>query len=188
MPRRETMTRTIRIDQDVDEGLRKLSDEEGVSVNSLVNRNLRKLVEWDAHAQKFGFVMVPESLFTRLIEALSEEQAAELGRWAGANLVREYITFWFKEINLDTVRKGLFELSSRYARPFEYEERIDGEYYTIVISHGGGTRGSLYYAEMIRVLLDEILHLQPKVERTENQVIVRFRDKRPVPADEAAVN
>lgn len=179
------MTRTIRIDQDVDDGLRKLSEEEGVSVNLLVNRSLRKLVEWDAHAAKFGFLMVPEILFTRMLELLSDDQAAELGRWAGANLVREYITFWFKEVTLETARKGLLDFFSRYARPFAYEETIEDGRYTVVVKHPGGPRGSLYYSELIRTLFEELLHLQPKVERTENQVIVRFHEA-PVLAETAA--
>lgn len=179
------MTRTIRIDQDVDEGLRKLSEEEGLSVNALVNRSLKRLVEWDAHAQKFGFVAVPESLFARLLEALSEEQALELGHWAGSNLVREYLTFWFNEVSLETVRKGLFELAARYARPFEYEEHVEEGQHTLVVYHGGGVKGSLFYAEMIRTPLEDLLHLQPKVEQTENQVIVRFRDRPQVPAGAA---
>ncbi len=181
------MTRTIRIDQDVDDGLRKLSDEERVSVNSLVSRNLRRLVEWDAYAEKFGFVTIPAALFTRVLELLSERQAADLGRWAGTNIVREYITFWFKEINLETVRKGLAGLSARYDRAFEYEERIgDGEY-MFVIHHAGGPRSSVYYSELVRTLLEELLHLQTAIERTDNQVIVRFRAREVVAPGEVAL-
>ena len=179
------MTRTIRIDQDVDERLRRLSEQEGVSVNSLVGRSLRRLVEWDAYAEKFGFVAVPGALFSHLIELLSEEQAAELGRWAGTSVVREYITFWFKEINLETFRRGLVELSSRYDRPFEYEERVGKDDYTLVIFHGGGSKNSLYYGEMIRVILEDLLHFQPSVERTENQVTVRFRKEEKALAEAA---
>lgn len=157
-----------------------------MSVNSLVSRSLRKLVEWDAHAEKFGFVTVPGALLTRLLELLTEEQAAELGRWAGTNVLREYIVFWFKEVTLDTARKALVSLASRYDRPFQYEEHVDNGHFTLVIYHGGGPRGSSCYGEMIRVLLEDLLDLNPTVECTQNEVIARFRDEGAVAAERPA--
>jgi len=73
-----------------------LAEKERVSVNFLVNRALRKFIEWDVYAEKFGFLSLPASMITKMMSYLSDEEAKEMGRWAGQNLVKDFLTFWFK--------------------------------------------------------------------------------------------
>src|SRR6266545_2612301 len=122
MPRGSQPARSVRIDQDVDERLRKLAAEQGVSVNALATRSLRRYAEWDAYADKFGFVDMPSSIFSRMIDTLTDEQSRALGQWAGATLLREYITFWFKDVRLETLLEACPRLIAKYGRLFEYEE------------------------------------------------------------------
>src|SRR2546426_5593313 len=86
-PPSSSVTRTIRIERDVDDFLRKFGDREGVSVNLLVNKAIRRLVEWDIYAEKFGLVALPSSLIERMMDRLTDEEAGELGRWVGRNLI-----------------------------------------------------------------------------------------------------
>ena len=93
MPASTSVTRTIRIERDVDDFLRKFADREGISVNFLVNKAIRRLVEWDVFAEKFGMVALPGSLLTRMMEYLTDEESAALGQWVGQNLLPEFLTF-----------------------------------------------------------------------------------------------
>src|SRR5881296_4005367 len=72
------VTRTLRIDSDVESRIEMLAEKEGVSFNLLANRSLRKLVEWEATAEKFGFAQVPLHALERVFNILSEEQARVL--------------------------------------------------------------------------------------------------------------
>jgi len=89
MPKKGSVTRSVRIEKDADERLRVLADQGDTSVNTLVNRALRKFVEWDAYGEKFGFVTMPNVILVKLMEYLTEEEAREIGGWAGKNLIRE---------------------------------------------------------------------------------------------------
>ena len=93
MPPSTSVTRTIRIERNVDEFLRKFADREGISVNFLVNKAIRRLVEWDVYADKFGMVSVPESLLVKMMDSVSDAEAGELGTWVGENLLPEFLTF-----------------------------------------------------------------------------------------------
>jgi hypothetical protein len=170
----QSITRTIRIDEDVDDFLRRFSDKDGVSVNFLVNKALRKLVEWDIYAEKFGIVAVPSSLVRRMMDYLSDDQARELGSWVGKNLIREFVTFWFKEVSFQTIVKGYPKLAAQYGHSFEYEEHVEGGRWVIVIKHGMGHRWSLYYEELVKSLFRELLHKEAAVDKTEDQVVARF--------------
>ena len=169
-----TTTRTIRIEREVDALLRRLSEEEHVSVNHLVNRSLRKLVEWDAYAEKFGVVSVPSALIERMMECLTDEQARELGAWVGGNLVREFLTFWFKELSVSQVLREYPRLTAQYGRAFEYEERQDNGRWVIILKHGNGKRWSIFYGELLRMLFEQVAQREAAIEATENQVVARF--------------
>lgn len=175
MPPSSSVTRTIRIERDVDEFLRKFADREGISVNFLVNKAIRRLVEWDVYAEKFGMVSLPESLLVKMMESLNDEEAGALGQWVGQNLLPEFLTFWFREVSLQTVVMGYSRLTARYAGAFEYEERSREGRWTIVFKHGGGARWSIYYEGLLRTALQGLLKgAEIRTEKTDDQVIARF--------------
>jgi hypothetical protein len=171
---RTAVTRTIRLDGDTDKALSTLAEKERVSVNFLVNRALRKFIEWDVYAEKFGFLSLPASLITKMMSYLSEDEAKEMGRWAGQNLMKDFLTFWFKEVSITTLVKGFPSLESKYGKSFEYEEHVDGGKWTIILKHGRGIKWSIYYEEILRSVFDSLLKKEVRTEKTEDQVVARF--------------
>src|SRR6266581_2722708 len=122
MQGRKTTTRAFRIDETVDRQLREWAEREGVSVSFLANKALRRLVEWDMYADRFGFIAMPREALTRMIELLSEDEVRELGRWAGEDVYRAFTTFMFKHLDLETVLQVIPKLSSRYTRAFRSDQ------------------------------------------------------------------
>ena len=173
MPGKGSVTRSVRIEKDADERLRDLAGRGETSVNTLVNRALRKFVEWDAYGDKFGFITMPSVILVRLMDYLTPEEARELGAWAGRNLLREYITFWFKEITPETFLHAFPTLLSKYGRAFAVEQHDEDHRTTIILNHGGGLKWSVFYEEAIRTGFHDLLKRDVRVEKTENQVVVR---------------
>jgi len=83
----KSVTRTVRLDKDLDDAIQRRAEEEKITVNFLVNRTVRKLVEWDIPARKFGLVIAPEGLLSTLIDRYDDESCIGLGRASA----REYI-------------------------------------------------------------------------------------------------
>src|SRR6266705_6013679 len=50
-------TRTIRLEGDVFPKLEALAEQEDVSISFIINKALRRHVEWQIYAEKFGFMM-----------------------------------------------------------------------------------------------------------------------------------
>jgi hypothetical protein len=175
-PRSKSVVRSFRLDEDVDKSLHKYALQEGISINSLVNRALRKYVLWDVNVSRFGGVTVAGSSLTRIMNYLSDDEVREYARWVAENSVRDFVIFFFGEVTLQTLLKGL-NLFADYGGHFEYEESTSGRVTTVVLKHGRGMKWSIHYEEMGRVV-EKLLGLKIETEKTENQVTFRF----PLPA------
>lgn len=171
---RKTVTRTIRLDEDIDKLLEGIAYQNSVSVNSIVNSTLRRLVEWDVYAEKFGFTTLPTSLMRRMMEGIPNESIEQLGRWAGANFVKEFTQFWFKEVSLQTVLKTLDILGSKYVRAFRYEHVMEERKHMLVLNHGSGHKWSRFYQSLLDSALKTLLGIKVKIEPTDNQVVAEF--------------
>src|SRR2546426_11437642 len=155
MPGKGSVTRSVRIEKDADERLRQLASQGDTSVNTLVNRALRKFVEWDAYGEKFGFITLPSVILIKLMDCLTDEEATALGAWAGKNLLKEYITFWFTEVTPETLLEGFPKLLSKYGRAFTYEELVEDDRRGIILIRNGGAGWALFYEGTVKTPLPD---------------------------------
>ena len=171
-PSTKTVIRSFRLDEDVDKALHKCAEEEGISVNSCVNRSLRRFVVWDHNASRFGFVTLAGASLKKIMTYLSEDEVHEYARWVAENSLRDFLTFFFGEVTIDTVLKGL-RLLGYYGGHFVYEESDSGHTRTVVLKHGRGIKWSIHYEEQVRFVAEK-LGLKVETEKTENQVTFRI--------------
>ena len=168
-------TRTIRLEGDILLKLEELANQENVSISFIINKALRRHVEWEIYAEKFGFMMVFTAKMRRIYESLTDAEARELGRQSAENEYSEFINFWFKKIDFDTTVKALELLGSEYARSFRFEHSFDGSMHTIIFKHDRGPRTSAYYAEMAKVLFNR-LNLKVDTIESDQQVTITVRN------------
>ncbi len=162
---------TFRIDADIFEAVSSLADKGNTSVNAVVNRALRRYVEWEVFAEKFGMLSVTSETITKLFNMMTDKQAREMGENYGSSLAPELITFWFKKFDFASVLKALDLLGSRYGRLFNFDYILDGGTYTLFIRHERGMKHSIYYEEAARALFGK-LGLKPEISLTESQVTI----------------
>ena len=174
-PRVSSETRTIRLEGDILLKLEELANQENVSISFIINKALRRHVEWEIYAEKFGFMMAFTAKMRRIYESLTDAEARELGRQSAENEYSEFINFWFKKINFDTTVKALELLGSEYARSFRFEHSFDGSTHTIIFKHDIGPRTSAYYAEMAKVLFNR-LNLKVDTVESDQQVTITVRN------------
>ena len=172
-PSSKSVVRSLRLDEDIDKSLHKLALEEGISVNSLVNRALRRYVVWDVNSSRFGGVTLAGASLTRIMNYLSDDEVREYARWVAENSVRDFVTFFFGDVTLHTLLGGL-KLLADYGGHFVYEESTTGRVRTVVLKHGRGMKWSIHYGEWVSLAVERLLGLKVETEKTENQVIFRF--------------
>jgi hypothetical protein len=164
-----SVTRTLRLDEDVEAGIVDMAEREQFSFNLLANRALRKLVEWEDKAGKFGFMQVPTSIVEKVFSILSDEEAREIGREAGTNTLPEMVLFWFKKFNIENALKTM-EMIGGYGNSFRLQYTIDGETDTVVLKHDRGPRVSAFYAELLGSLFKP-MGAKVETHETDGQVV-----------------
>jgi hypothetical protein len=172
--------------REVEKQLGEIASSEKITVNGLVNRVLRKFVDWDYYAEKGGFasspprqfLMIPArwELFPRLLSHASHDDAARLGRWAGRNVTREVAVFWFKQFSVSTALKTLELFASRFARRYEHSHNTIGKEEVVTIRHGMGRSWSIFYEHLVRTVFEELLGRKVKITQTKNQIVAHIQE------------
>jgi hypothetical protein len=160
---------SFRVDHDTIDGLRVLSEKERVSVNVLANKALRRYVEYDALAEKFGLITISKALLKTLFALMTEEQARELGRKSGDEAGPGLVTFWYKKFDLENTIKAIAKVTSEYGRNFSFDSSFDGKTHVLIMRHESGRNGSAYYAESIKAVF-ALLGLACRIDENEDQV------------------
>ena len=168
-----SVTRTLRLDDDVDDALEKMAQERGESVNTIAARALRKLVEWDRLAGNAGLVVVSPLTLGKLMDSQSLEQARDLGEFVGNEVWRPVIVSRFGEVTLDSVLKSI-ELIGRYMGRFNFIYSTEGTKRVITIRHSGGVKWSAFYEGAGDALFSGVLGIAIKATRTEELVSIEF--------------
>ncbi len=164
-------TRAIRLEGDLDRALEELAKQENQSVSLIMNKALLRYVEWEYPAGRFGLITVSSSVTRKLFELLTVDQARTFGREAGAQFLAEFVNFWFKALDFNSLLRALEYLGDRYARDFHFDQSFDGRVHTIIIKHDRGSATSAYYAEALKALLER-LNMKAETVESDQQVTI----------------
>jgi predicted transcriptional regulator len=175
---RRIETRIFRIDTEVSEQLDDLAQKDKVGVNVIANQSLRKYVEYDAYAEKFGLVTISKGLLKTFFSMMSDEQARTLGKKTGEHDGVALIMFWFKDFNLENVIKSFDRVASHYNHNFEFEHSYDGHFHLAVLRHDCGLRASAFYAEFVKSVL-ALLDVKVELKEAEEQIVAKLFAQKP---------
>ena len=156
------VTRTIRLEKELDDVLQKIAKDERVTVNSIVNKSLRKYVDWDRHADKFGMLVVRPAVLAELMERQSLDEARELGRLSVKNGLKPTISYMFVDFSLPNVIEFLRRFS-KYSGRYSFEDSVDGRKHVILMRHALGLKWSAYYEGVLKGIFDDELGIKIKV-------------------------
>jgi len=143
-------------------------------VNVLVNRAIRRLVEWDSRTQELGFASIRKNTLKMLWDSLTEEKAREMGMKAGGPEAVELVLYWFKRFNFDNALSTVSLFGSDYANLYRYEHDFDGKVHTLVVDHDLGRNFSLYLSGMFTETL-KLLVADFEVTESERQLLIRIK-------------
>jgi len=172
--RGRAITRTLRLDEDVDRKLRALAERDRVNINVIADKSLRRHVEWEALAERFRFIAVSHDLLVKMLDYIPEEGIRELGKWSILNSVRGIYPLKGESLFIEI---ATLDYIGGYSRRYKIDQHVTGENLALVLTHQMGNKWSILYEEVLKAILEDHLGREVKsfkIEKTENQVVANI--------------
>lgn len=124
---------SFRIEQDVLKSLEKAAATRDISLSSLVNKILKNYVTSEMYFEELGFLLVSKNFLRKTFEALDEKHIEELGKEYGMTIAKEYISYFYPQVNVDTLIQFLEIWFKRFqsCQHRVEENNIDLHYFTV---------------------------------------------------------
>ena len=165
--------RTFTIDSDVSAKVDELTDGHSLEINVLVNKALRRYVEWGRFVDSFKLVTNDPRLMKELWSHVTIEDARKMGTQNGTDAVVEFILYYFRKFDLDSVLKTFRVIGAEYANDYLYSEFGDSSSRTIILRHQMGRSASAYYGGSLKALCDR-LGVAVRLEESDDQLICKI--------------
>ena len=173
-PHGTTDASNIAIEPDVSEKIDALVDGHTLEANLLVNKALRHYLEWGRFVENFKLVISDPRLMKLFWSHLTVEEAREIGLQNGNSAVVEFILYYFRKFDLESVLKTFRVIGAEYSNAFAYSESGDDRNRTIILRHSMGQSASAYYGASLKALSVR-LGLEVELEETDDQLVCKIR-------------
>ena len=167
---------TFRVPEELLEFVRHEALEQKTSMNTVVNQILTKHYEWDAFAQKYGFMSCPPEYYKDILEAADEEILSRRGMDSGPQW-KDYIRLYEKSADVESMIHA-FRIAAKYSGLGSLEMKREEPNYQLYVHHGFGKKHSLYLKNILESTISSVVGTTPTSEMTPTSVVVGFHTTR----------
>jgi hypothetical protein len=170
--KRKTNTFTLRIDEDVIKSLQNESELHDISLNTLINKILKRYIEWDLYAPKVGMIPMAKPVISSLFNMMNEEEILGLVSNFGKNVVQDIAYFMKMKTDPDTFLTW-FEIRMR--RSFvEFNHLQENDHHIYVLKHDLGYNWSLYHKKILEKIFNEIFNKPVHISISDFMLTIQF--------------
>lgn len=164
--RSRTITRTFRIQQEWDDVLEKEATSQGISVNVLVNKILRRYALFTRWTDSAGFQSFSPQMFQRILKGLSEDSLARIGASSGASDFIDILNMMGRPINYESFIDLMEEYfgGSDFCRWFNCFHHIQGDQHVFHLQHNLGRKWSIYLEKYLLSALSSFPEIEAEVK------------------------
>jgi hypothetical protein len=178
--RKKTVTRTFRISKEWDDVLQKEAEEQGVSVNVLMNKILRRYALFERWADRYEVLHIMPRTLERILEVASEEGLAEAGKLEGSVRPIDSLTMMGRRASHESLVSLVTEFygGSDFARWFqcEYYPELGSEVFHL--RHRLGNKWTVFIQNYLTAMFENLL--KTKVESKAMDQAVTLTLQRPL--------
>ena len=164
--KKKTVTRTFRISEDWDDVLQKEAGEQGVSVNVLMNKILRRYALFERWADKYEVIHIMPRTLERILDTSSDEGLAKAGQMEGSVRPVDSLTMMGQRVSKESLVSLVKEFygGTDFARWFscEYHPELGSDVFHL--RHRLGNKWSIFIQNYLTAMFDTLL--KTRVETT----------------------
>nr|MDO8097634.1 hypothetical protein [Candidatus Njordarchaeota archaeon] len=172
--RKKMVLRTIRLTREIDDLLQENAREKGVSASAFINQLVKKFVEWDKPAERFGRVIFTSETFHSILMEVDDRKLEDLGNAVGSSTPKAIAVSLFKKLNLDTFLKTI-SLIGEYSGDYTSEIELKEGNCVITFRHHHGSKWSIYLESYISQFAKTAVGVVTDGDIVGDLVVLRFR-------------
>jgi hypothetical protein len=154
--RDQTETITLRLEKKILTKLRRESEQNQTSLNTLANQIFRQHIDWHSKASKAGYVPLLKPVIIKLLDRLSEEDVIRVAEEVSKDMFKDVMLLMRDENDLVSTLNHIETWIRMSGFPYKVEVDEDKEVYSYVIQHDMGKKFSLLLATRARVILERL--------------------------------
>ena len=144
---------SFRVEQGVIKALQQESRKKGVPLSHVINKILKNYVTSDRYFHELGFLLSSKDFIRKILGRIEEKYIIEDAKEFGLSIAKEYIPYFFMDVNSYT----LLEFLEIWLGRFPFQHRIDFKRHSYSINHGLGMNYSIFFREYITALIEPII-------------------------------
>jgi len=161
---------SFRLESDVLDKLRKVAENQKVSLNVIANRVFSRYVEWDMFQPMVDMVPVAKPIINALFQKLAKDETVELAQKIGHKTVSDIATFMKGSMDIDSF-VSWFE-TRIIMSDFDMNHTENGNKQTYIIKHDLGYNWSLYHMTVLELIFHDLF--EKKIESEINDSMMQF--------------
>lgn len=161
---------SFRLEGNVLDKLRKVAENQKVSLNVIANRVFSRYVEWDMYQPMVDMVPVAKPIINALFQKLTEDETVELATKIGQKTVSDIATFMKGSMDIDSF-VSWFETRMNMSA-FEMNHTVKESNHTYIIKHDLGYNWSLYHKTVLELIFHDLF--EKKIASEINENMMRF--------------
>jgi hypothetical protein len=170
----EHTTRTIRIDSDLDDILRDEAENNGLSVNSIIEELITRYVYNDRFFSSDQVINLAPSTLSSLLNGLSKEYILESGRQEGKISARTNLLIRGLPLSYESLKWFIMTVLERYRCWFKCSYHEMDDFYMFHLRHNHGEKWSCFIAAYLEATVKDILDIDVDAEMLGDTVTLRI--------------
>jgi len=153
--------------------LKKDAISKNTTTNALIHGILKKYLEWDRFAERYGFLSIAQDAFRTILDKIDDDKLSEASKELGERVPKDITFFWFGNADLTSFLHYL-GLLSNYAKFAEFEISRNGLHVVVTAHHDLGIKWSKYLKSFLESGLKCTTGLDGSIEISRNSVVLTF--------------
>jgi hypothetical protein len=166
---------SFRIEENVIGALALAAEKRGDTLSSLVNKTLKNYVTSEMFFEELGFILVSKDFLRKIFSSkLVSDQThlEEFGKELGLTVAKEYVTYFFPEVNSHSMTQFLDAWFRRFQ---SCQHRVNGNRHCFSVNHDISMNFSIAMKAMLEELIEPIVKNPVDFkELTSNAIVFSF--------------
>ena len=172
--RKVTTTITFRIDADTIDKLRAQSNRHDVSLNTSVNKILKRYVQWDMFEPQAGTMPLAKPIVAELLANMSKDEITNFAKNVAKSAVQDILLVMKGKIDLDSFLSWFETLMKKAFIEIIHTVEDNDITHRYTVKHNLGENWALLIKSLLQIIFNDMLGISIDIINLSNKIKIKI--------------